>query len=111
MSTLRLIRRAALPALCLLVAGYFGMHALAGPAGLMALEEIRADQHRLEKAHAELAERRSLLERDIALLDPEGADPDFADELVRRHLGVIRPDEVIVPFGPPPPGPPESPAR
>jgi hypothetical protein len=41
------------------------------------------------------------LTRDIDLLDPRGADPDFADELVRRHLGVIRPDELIVPLDKP----------
>ncbi len=99
-SPLALIRRAALPAICLLVAGYFGMHAISGPAGLLALEGIRADQARLSAARVELAARQEGLERDIALLDPAGADPDFADELVRRHLGVIRPDEVIVPLGP-----------
>jgi cell division protein FtsB len=95
-----LIRRAALPALCLLVAGYFGVHALTGPAGLLALEDIRADRTKLVLARAALSARQADLERDIALLDPSGADPDFADELVRRHLGVIRPDEVIVPLGP-----------
>lgn len=97
----KLIRRAALPALCLMVAAYFGVHAIAGSTGLLALDEIRTQQDRLmiEQAHLEL--RRAALERDITLLDPAGADPDFADELVRRHLGVIRPDEVIVPLEPP----------
>ena len=34
----------------------------------------------------------------LALLDPKKADPDMADELVRRDLGLIRADEVIVPL-------------
>ena len=33
-----------------------------------------------------------------ALLDPNKADPDMADELVRKDLGLVRPDEVIVPL-------------
>jgi cell division protein FtsB len=32
------------------------------------------------------------------LLDPRKADPDMADELVRKDLGLVRPDEVIVPL-------------
>ena len=32
------------------------------------------------------------------LLDPNKADPDMADELVRKDLGLVRPDEVIVPL-------------
>jgi len=33
-----------------------------------------------------------------ALLDPRRVDPDLADELVRRDLGVARPDELVVPL-------------
>jgi len=32
------------------------------------------------------------------LLDPRSADPDLADEMVRGQLGLVRPDEVIVPL-------------
>jgi cell division protein FtsB len=32
------------------------------------------------------------------LLDPRKADPDMAEELVRKDLGLVRPDEVIVPL-------------
>jgi len=32
------------------------------------------------------------------LLDPRKADPDMADELVRKKLGLVRPDEVIIPL-------------
>lgn len=96
------MKRAALPALCLLVILYFGVHALAGPAGYLALDDIRRERAELDERQALLAARKVALSRDIALLDPKGADPDFADELVRRHLGVIRPDEIIVPLEPAP---------
>lgn len=93
-----MMKRAALPALCLLVILYFGVHALFGSSGYLALDDIRRSKAELEVQQATLAARKSALSRDIALLDPRGADPDFADELVRRHLGVIRPDELIVPL-------------
>jgi len=93
-----MMKRAMLPAACLLIMLYFGTHALVGPAGYLALDDIREERAELAEQKAGLVARRSALNRDIALLDPRGADPDFADELVRRHLGVIRPDEVIVPL-------------
>ncbi len=93
-----MMKRALLPAACMLIMLFFGTHALFGPAGYFALDDIRRERAELVEHKAELVERRAALSRDIALLDPRGADPDFADELVRRHLGVIRPDEVIVPL-------------
>lgn len=95
-----LFGRAALPAACLLVVLYFGTHAVMGEAGLLALDGIRAEKARLLAEQAALEARREELEGRIALLDPRGADPDYADELVRRHLGVMRPDEVVIPLPP-----------
>lgn len=96
-----LLSRAALPALCLLVAGYFGSHALFGSTGILARENIRQQQAEQAQTNRRLTQRKALLEQRIALLDPQAVDPDYADELVRRHLGVVRPDEVIIPIGPP----------
>lgn len=93
-----LFRRAALPAACLMVAAYFGAHALLGEAGVLALDEIRSEKARLLSEQAVLEARNADLNRRIALLDPKGADPDYADELVRRNLGVIRPDEIVIPL-------------
>lgn len=95
-----LLSRAALPALCLLIAAYFGSHALFGSTGLLARDGIRQQQAELAETNRQLTERKARLERRIALLNPDAVDPDYADELVRRHLGVVRPDEVIVPIGP-----------
>ena len=93
-----LIRRAAMPALALIVVGNFAGYAVAGPNGLLAwggshrtLNERSTELARLE------AERQQLRHRS-ALLDPKKADPDMADELVRRDLGLVRPDEVIIPL-------------
>ena len=93
-----LIRRSALPALALIVVGTFAGHAVAGPNGLLAL----GGYHRaLGERQAELAlleQQRAQLRHRSALLDPRKADPDMADELVRKDLGLVRPDEVIIPL-------------
>jgi cell division protein FtsB len=93
-----LIRRAAIPALALIVVGTFAGHAIAGPNGILAwggyhraLLERKAELAQLEAQRAQMKHRSDLL-------DPRKADPDIADELVRKDLGLVRPDEVIVPL-------------
>lgn len=93
-----LARRAALPAICVLLLIYFGSHALVGQAGVFALDDIRRERAELASQHEELQAQKEALLRQISLLNPEGVDPDYADELVRRELGVVRPDEVVVPL-------------
>jgi cell division protein FtsB len=94
----QLIRRAAMPALALIIVGTFAGHAIAGPNGILAwggyhraLQERKAELAQLETQRAQLRHRSNLL-------DPRKADPDIADELVRKDLGLVRPDEVIVPL-------------
>jgi cell division protein FtsB len=96
--SLGLIRRAAMPALALIVVGTFAGHAIAGPNGLFAWGGYH---HALKERQAELAQieqQRVQLRHRSALLDPRKADPDLADELVRKDLGLVRPDEVIIPL-------------
>ena len=93
-----LIRRAMGPALALVIIGTFAGHAVAGPNGLLAWGGYHRD---LEAKQAELAKldaTRAQLRHRSALLDPRKADPDMADELVRRDLGLVRADEVILPL-------------
>jgi cell division protein FtsB len=91
-----LIRRAAFPALALLVVGTFAGHAIAGPNGILAwggyhraLEQRQAELAQLNQERAELKHRSDLL-------NPQHADPDLAEEMTRKDLGLVRPDEVIV---------------
>jgi|SRR5690349_22128868 cell division protein FtsB len=93
-----LIRRSAFPALALLIVGTFAGHAIAGPNGILAwggyhraLKERQAELVQLQQQKAELKHRSDLL-------NPNKADPDMADELVRKDLGLVRQDEVIVPL-------------
>ena len=93
-----LIRRAAMPALALIVVGTFAGHAIAGPNGLFAW---RGYAQQLEVRKIELAAlqaERAELKHKSVLLDPRRADPDLADEMVRKDLGLVRTDEVVVPL-------------
>ena len=95
---LGLIRRAALPAVALLVVGTFAGHAIAGQNGLFAW---RGYSDQLEARKIELAAleaERTHLRHKSALLDPRKADPDLAEEMVRKDLGMVRSDEVVVPL-------------
>ena len=96
--SVRLIRRAAMPALALIIVGTFAGHAVAGPNGILAwggyhraLKERQAELAAIEQTRAQMRHR-------SALLDPRKADPDMADELVRKDLGLVRADEVIIPL-------------
>ena len=93
-----LIRRAALPALALIVVGTFAGHAIAGPNGLFAWHGY-AQQLEVRKTElAALEAEKAQLKHKSALLDPRMADPDLADEMVRKDLGLVRTDEVVVPL-------------
>ena len=90
------LRRAALPAVCILLIGYFVSHAITGPTGALAWKAYHAERRALEAEVAMMSEQKAAITRQIKLLDPAGVDPDLADELVRQNLNVIKPDEVIV---------------
>ena len=93
-----LIRRVAMPALAVIIVGTFAGHAIAGENGILAWGSYH---HALLRRQAELAQieqQRAELKHRSDLLDPNKADPDMADELVRKNLGLVRPDEVIVPL-------------
>jgi cell division protein FtsB len=93
-----LIRRSALPALAVIVVGTFAGHAIAGPNGLLAWGGYHRALKERQAELAELEQQKAQLRHHSRLLDPNKADPDMADELVRKDLGLVRPDEVIVPL-------------
>ena len=96
--SLGLIRRSALPALALVIVGTFAGHALAGPNGLLAWSGYHRDLEQRRTELASLEAERNRLRHRSALLNPKKADPDLADEMVRKDLGLVRADEVILPL-------------
>ena len=93
-----LIRRMLWPALALLVVGNFAGYAIAGPNGLLAWGGYHRDLNERKVELSKLQEQKVKLQHRSKLLDPNKADPDMADELVRRDLGLVRNDELIVPL-------------
>ncbi|MEN3971434.1 septum formation initiator family protein [Sphingomicrobium sp. XHP0235] len=93
-----LVRRIVVPLVAFVIIGNFAGYAIAGDNGLLAWGgHVRAlDERKAELAALE-AERDALRHRS-QLLDPKAADPDIAEELVRRDLGLIRDDEIIIPL-------------
>ncbi len=77
---------------------FFGIYAVAGPNGVLALGDYKRQLLKRERDYAMLDQRRTMLRNRVALLDPRHANPDMVDELVRRELNVAHPDEVIVPL-------------
>jgi cell division protein FtsB len=97
-AVVKLLRRAALPALALTVIAFFGGYAVLGPNGILAYGDYHAQIARRELYFAQLDHRREVLQNRVNLLDPHNANPDIVDEMVRRKLNVAHPDEVIVPL-------------
>ena len=95
---LGLVRRVFWPALALIVVGNFAGYAVAGPNGLLAWGGYNRDLEARKMELAELEAERQQLRHRSALLDPRKADPDLADEMVRKDLGLVRADEVVVPL-------------
>jgi cell division protein FtsB len=97
-SPLALMRRAALPALGVLVIANFLGYAIVGDNGVLSWGDYRRMKAERAVQLAQLEAERARLAHRSRLLDPRNADPDLAEELVRRELGLVRPDEVVIPI-------------
>jgi cell division protein FtsB len=97
-TTLETIKRAALPALAILIIANFMGYAIVGSNGVMSWGDYRRLKTERQVELVQLSEERARLVHRTELLDPQRADPDLADEMIRRDLGLVRPDEVIIPL-------------
>ena len=69
-----------------------------GSNGVLSWGDYRRMKSERQVELAQLTEERERLAHRAKLLDPRKADPDLADEMVRSELGLVRPDEVIIPI-------------
>ena len=92
------MRRAALPALGVLVIANFLGYAAIGDNGVLSWGDYRRMKAERTVQLAQLEAERARLAHRARLLDPRNTDPDLAEELVRRELGLVRPDEVVIPI-------------
>lgn len=86
------------PAIAVLLLFFFAGYVILGSNGVLAwgdytrqLRQAQGDLRTVEAHRQELKNR-------VDLLNPRRVDPDLSDELIRRQLGVIHRDEVIVPL-------------
>ena len=93
----RTLARAALPAAATMLIGFFGAYAVFGANGLLAYGDYQRQLAKRERVYQALDARRAVLRNRVALLDPDHANPDMVDEMTRKQLNVVRPDEVVVP--------------
>jgi cell division protein FtsB len=85
-----------MPALAFLIIANFVGYALVGDNGVLSWGDYRRQKAERAVVLAELEAEKAQLARRAHLLDPRSADPDLVEELVRRDLGLVRPDEVII---------------
>src|SRR3954468_25023832 len=92
-NTFEMIKRAALPALAMLIIANFVGYALIGSNGILSWGDYRRQKADRLVQLAQLEAEKDHLAHRARLLDPRQVDPDYADEMVRRQLGVIGPNE------------------
>jgi cell division protein FtsB len=90
------VRPLLLPAVCLLLLGYFGYHAVEGDYGYHAFQKLKAREIGLIDQLARLQDERRALDRRVALMRPESLDPDMIEERARRALNVARADDIVI---------------
>jgi cell division protein FtsB len=91
-------RKAAFPALAMIVMAFFGTYAIVGTNGALAYGDY---SRMLAKRQAQLdgmKRQQAVLANRVKLLDPNKVDPDMADELTRKQLNVVNPNDVVVPL-------------
>jgi cell division protein FtsB len=90
-NTFAMIKRAALPALAVLIISNFLGYAVVGSNGILSWGDYRRMKAEKAVELAHLEEEKVRLAHRAVLLDPRNADPDLADEMVRSELGLIAP--------------------
>lgn len=93
-----LLGSAMMPAIALALMLIFIAYAIIGPNGILAWGDYSRQVKQRQAELKMLKSHKAALENRVKLVDPRRVDPDMADELVRKELGVTHPDEVIVPL-------------
>lgn len=84
-------------AVCAVLICYFGYFALYGRHGLVNFAKLQRETE-LRQADLDLVvAERTALERRVNLLKPESIDPDLLEERARDTLGLVGPNELVLP--------------
>jgi cell division protein FtsB len=86
------------PAIAVLLLLFFAAYAVLGSSGILAWGDYTRQLHVAQSQLAQVQSQRREMKNRVDLLDPRRVDPDLSDELIRRQLGVVHHDEVIIPL-------------
>ena len=97
-------RRLILPVSLIFVLCYVYYHTLTGDRGLLVWYVLHQQVEQLQAENAALQSNVDRLQRDVDRLSAKSPDLDYIDEVVRRNMPVMKPDErvVYIPWGLPP---------
>ena len=79
-----------------LIFGYFGTQAFKGEYGISANIRLQNKAVVLEKELIVVTKKRNILEKRVALLRNGTIEKDMLDEQVRRNLGMVDKDDVVL---------------
>ncbi len=92
----RRARHVLVPMLGALLLAYFGYHAIEGDRGMLAYLRLVQEIKKAEISRDLIQADRQQIERRVALLRPDGVDPDMLDERARIMLNLGRRDELTI---------------
>jgi cell division protein FtsB len=85
-----------IPAVCLLILGYFAFHAVEGDYGLFALKKLQDREVALLAERGKLDAEKKRMEKRVALMRPESLDPDMIDEKARESLNMANENDRVI---------------
>jgi cell division protein FtsB len=98
-----ILRSAGLPAVALILMGFFAYNAVLGPNGFLAYKDVHRQLEARTTDYQAVEKRKNEIKNRVDLLGGKGgADPDLVEEEARKQLNVVRDDEVILPRQPAP---------
>jgi len=84
------------PIMAILIFGYFGTQAYKGDYGIRSNIRMQIKAVELEKELIQVTKKRNVLEKRVALLRNGTIEKDMLDEQVRRNLGMVDKDDVVL---------------
>lgn len=81
---------------CVALLGSFAWYALQGPRGYVYRSALQQQLQVLQQENIALLANKSTLEKRVRLMRPENLDPDMLEELARKELKMLHPNEIVV---------------
>ncbi len=84
------------PIISACLVGYFTYHLIQGNHGLRSYWRLGDDLQHSSAKYTALKEQHDDLQQRVALLRPNTICPDLLDEQVRKNLGYVHPNEIVI---------------